>query len=71
MKERQRHADPATLLHQDHYTPEELAELLGMSVYAVRHAAREGELKAAIVDHHILSIRREDALAWLARQGER
>ena len=54
------------LLRHDHYTPEELAELLGMDVWNVRRAARSGELPAFIVDHHVLCIRREDAIRWLA-----
>jgi len=53
------------LLHHDHYTPEELSSLLGISVYGIQQAARDGRLKAHIVDHHILSIRREDVLNWL------
>ena len=53
------------LLQHDSYTPEELAELLGMSAYRIRHSVREGELPAFIVGHHILSIRRADALEWL------
>ncbi len=53
------------VIRQESYTPEELADLLGISVYRVRHSAREGELKAFMVDHHILDIRRADALEWL------
>ncbi len=68
MAERWRHPDPETLLHQDMFTAEELASLLGMNVYVVQHAVHEGELKATIVDHHILCIRREDALKWLESQ---
>ena len=56
---------PEVLLHKDHYEPEELADLLGMDCSVVRHAAFTGELKSFIVDHHILCIRREDALRWL------
>jgi len=55
----------ADLLCHDTYTPEELALLLGMSLYRIRHAAREGDLRAAIVDHHVLCIRREDVVEWL------
>jgi excisionase family DNA binding protein len=58
-------ASVADLLRHEHYTPEELARLLDMSLYRIRHAAREGELPATIVDHHVLCIRREDVLAWL------
>jgi len=54
------------LLRHDHYTPDELAELLGIDVWSIRRAARTGELPAFIVDHHVLCIRREDAIRWLA-----
>ena len=54
------------LLHQDHYTPEELGKLLGMSAYRIRHAVRDGELRAFTVDHHVLGICREDVVQWLA-----
>lgn len=53
------------LLKHDLYTPEELARLLDMSLYRIRHAAREGDLRATIVDHRVLCIRREDVLDWL------
>lgn len=53
------------LLHRDHYEPEDLADLLDMDVHLIRHAAFSGELHATIVNHHILSIRREDVLDWL------
>ncbi|HEV2108496.1 MAG TPA: hypothetical protein VGR16_09570 [Thermomicrobiales bacterium] len=53
------------LLHQDHYEADELADLLDMDVKLIRHAAFSGELRAAIINHHILSIRREDVLDWL------
>ena len=60
------HESVDELLRQDHYTPEDLAELLGMDVWSIRRAARTGELPAFIVDHHVLCIRREDAIRWLA-----
>jgi nucleotide-binding universal stress UspA family protein len=55
----------ADLLRQDQYRPEELAELLNMDVAVVRQAALAGQLHATIVDHHVLSIARADALRWL------
>ena len=58
----------AELLQHDHYTPEDLAELLNMDAWAIRRAARTGELPAFIVDHQILCILREDAIHWLARR---
>lgn len=53
------------LLHHDHYDPEELARLLDMPINYIRHAAFTGELKAYIVGHHIVSLRREDIVRWL------
>ena len=59
------------LLRHDHYTPEDLAELLGMDIWSVRRAARTGELRAFIVDHHVLCIRRVDAIRWLGERPAR
>jgi len=53
------------LLQQDHYTPEEVAEVLWIGIDVVRHAAFTGELRAQIIEHDIISIRRDDVLAWL------
>jgi hypothetical protein len=53
------------LLHQSHYRPEQLAELLGMSLYQIMHEIHEHRLRAFIVDHHVLDIRREDVVVWL------
>jgi len=57
------------LLHKDHYTPEELAELLDLPLHIIRHAAWSGELRAFVCDHHVLSIRRGDVLEWLKQRG--
>jgi excisionase family DNA binding protein len=58
------------LLQQERYTPEEVAELLGIGMHIIQHAAFSGELRAQIVGHDIISIRRDDVLAWLeARDG--
>ncbi len=59
------------LLHRDHYSPEELAQVLGMDVHVILHEAQRGELKAYIVDHHVLDIRREDVLRWLQNRSQR
>jgi excisionase family DNA binding protein len=53
------------ILHKDHYSPEELAELLSMTVDHIRGEAHNGHLHAMVIDHRIVSIRREDVLAWL------
>ena len=68
-----RHAAPADLLRQSHFTVDELSRLLEMTPYVIREAVRTGQLSAFVVDHHIIDIRREDVLAWLrtfpGRQG--
>ncbi|MDF3016301.1 MAG: hypothetical protein K0R44_1526, partial [Thermomicrobiales bacterium] len=49
---------------------DEVAELLGIGVHIIQHAAFSGELRAQIVGHDIISLRRDDVLAWLeARDG--
>ena len=53
------------LLQQDHYRADEVAKLLGIGLDIVRHAAFTGELRAEIVGHHILRLRRDDVLVWL------
>jgi hypothetical protein len=53
------------LMRQDHFTPQELADLLDMPLSLITHDAYAGKLKAEIVDHDILSIRREAVIAWL------
>jgi hypothetical protein len=57
------------LVHQSHYTPEELSHVLGIGRHIIQHAVYTGELKAFVVNHHCLDIRREDALTWL-RQND-
>jgi hypothetical protein len=53
------------LLHQDEYRAPELAELLGMPLSVIEHEALTGHLRSFIVEHHVICIRRDDALAWL------
>jgi hypothetical protein len=62
--------DPETLLHATAYTEEELSSLVGVGVYEIRRAAREGRLRARIVDEQVISISRDDALAWLRTLDE-
>jgi hypothetical protein len=57
--------DPEELLHAESYTEEELSSLVGVGVYEIRRAAREGRLRARVVDGEVISIRRDDALEWL------
>ena len=56
-------------LRQDHYSPQELADLLEMDVYVIQSAVWDRQLPATIVGNTITSIRREDVLTWLARRG--
>lgn len=55
------------ILHHDSYSPEELARLLEVPLNTVQRAAMSGQLKAYIVDHHIIAIRRADVVDWLNR----
>jgi Universal stress protein family len=61
--------DAAHLLRQDQYRPEELAQLLAIHSDVVHQAALTGRLHATIVDHHVLSVAREDALRWLSERS--
>ena len=63
--ERRTHHSVYDLLQQERYTPDEVAELLGIGVHIIQHAAFTGELRAEIVGHHILRLRRDDVIAWL------
>ena len=51
--------------------PEELAMVLGMDLHVILHDAQRGEVKALIVDHHVLDFRREDAIRWLQERDRR
>lgn len=57
--------DPEQLLHAEAYTEDELSDLVGIGVYEIRRAAREGRLRARIVEDEVISIRRDDALEWI------
>lgn len=59
------HIDVLESLSHEHFTPDELAELLGVSVSVIVAAVRRRELQAYTADHHIVDIRRSDALKWL------
>ena len=67
--ERRPHHSLQELLLQDQYTPEEVADLLEIGLDVVRHAAFSGELRAQIAEHDIISIRRDDVIAWVAASG--
>jgi excisionase family DNA binding protein len=53
------------IIHKPTLTVEEICEILPFSPYVVRQAARRGELRAIMFDHHIYGVRRQDLVAWL------
>lgn len=55
----------AALLVKDRYTADEVSELLDLDPYVVRRSCWDGALRAQVVDHHIVSIERDDLLHWL------
>jgi len=57
----------AALLIKEHFTPREVSDLLEIDMYVIERAARDGALKAKVVDHRVLDIKREDLLDWLDR----
>lgn len=69
MEARDRRPPIFELMQQEHFTPEEVADLFEIGLDVVRHAAFAGELPAQIINHDIISIRRDDAVRWLAGRG--
>ena len=68
---RRLHLTAYELMQQERYTPEEAAEVLEIGVDVLRHAAFTGELRAHIIEHDIITIQRDDVLAWLvASEGQ-
>ena len=65
MHERRTDKSIDELLHQADYTPAELATLLEVPLSLIEHEAFAGNLKAHIIEHRVVSITREDAIAWM------
>lgn len=59
----------AELIRKGWYTVAEICELFRFSPIVVRMAARHGELRAVIIDHHVYGVRRTDLLAWLQQRA--
>ena len=57
------------LLHKQWYTVAEICELFRFSPLVVRRAARQGELHAAIIDHHVYGASRADLITWLKERA--
>lgn len=66
--ERHGDEDAFSLLQHDHYTVDELARVSLIDQELIERAAFAGDLKATIVDHHIVRIDREAAVDWLRRR---
>ena len=66
--ERRGEEDAFSLLQHDHYSVDELARISLIDRNLIERAAFAGDLKATIVDHHIVRIDRDDALDWLNRR---
>ena len=58
------------VMQHDHYTPKELARLLGTETTLVCEEVFHGRLKAKVVNHHVVSITRDDAIAWLRARAQ-
>ncbi len=58
----------AEIIHKPTLTVEEICEILPFSPDVIRQAARRGELRAIMFDHHIYGIRRQDLIDWLRTQ---
>jgi excisionase family DNA binding protein len=53
------------LLHQNHYRPRELAELLGTSLEFINHEVSTRRLKARRFGNRTVDIPREAVLEWM------
>jgi hypothetical protein len=53
------------LMQHDHFTPKELGRLVGIEPAMICEAVFHGELQASVLNHHVVSISREDAIVWL------
>jgi hypothetical protein len=53
------------LLRAEWYTPEQLADLIDVTANTVRTAVFENQLRARVIDGHIVEIDRDSALNWL------
>lgn len=58
-----------TLLRQESYTPQQAAEILEMRLRSIHSAVFGGMLKAHVVNHDIVSIKRSDLIEWLRNRG--
>jgi hypothetical protein len=64
------HIEVIESLHHEHFSVEELADILGVSPSVINAAVRRGDLKGFVSDHRIVDIRRSDALEWLQERAK-
>jgi excisionase family DNA binding protein len=64
------HIEVLESLHHEHFSVEELADVLGISPSVIHAAVRRGELKGFTAGHRIVDIRRSDALEWLNERAK-
>ena len=57
------------LLQHDHYTVEEVSQLLGIDINVIRHAIFTLKLPAEMAGEDIVSIKRADVVTWFRNQG--
>ena len=69
METHNRNESDFALLQHDHYTVDELSKLVDMDHHLIERAVFNGQLNARIEGHQIVSITREDAIAWLRDRG--
>jgi excisionase family DNA binding protein len=60
----------ARLMHQDSFTPAELAELLDMSEAFITQEVHQGNLEGHKIGHDIVDIPRDSVLDWMKRREE-
>lgn len=57
-----------TLFHKEIYTPEQAAQLASCSIDRIYEAAHAGRLKALVIGHDVVSIKRADLVAWMTER---
>jgi hypothetical protein len=58
------------LMHQETYTPSELAELLDTSEYVINQEVNKGNLEGRKIGEDIVDIPRDAVLEWLNRRDQ-
>jgi len=56
------------LLHQEQFTPQEVAYVFGMDIDIILQAAHRHDLPAIFIGHDVATIKRSDLLKWMERR---